>query len=101
MLIKVIKWAAWLGGTAVLIVLLIAVTQIIGGVRNFEIDYQIIALYAGLLIGLPIAYKRPLLGGSIATLGILISRFFHPLVMIPGILYIIYGLLLRRRSGSE
>ena len=101
MLLKILKWAAWLGETAVLIVVLIAVTQIIGGVRNFDIDYQIIALYAGLLIGLPIAYKRPLIGGSIATLGILVSRFFHPLVMIPGILYILYGLILKRRSQSE
>lgn len=86
----IVIWVARIWGTIILIITLIALFQGIYGEKQLFKDWKSIALYIGLLFGLSTALKWELVGGVIATLGILISGFFHPLVMPPGILYIIH-----------
>ncbi len=89
-------WVARLWGAAVLIVFLIAVVRMIQGGPNTVVDYKLIALYTGSITGLLMAYKWPVIGGMIAILGIVISGFWHPLIFIPGFLFLGYGLLSRQ-----
>jgi len=81
-----IRWIARIWGGIILLVALIALLQGIAGDRKFFTDFGSIALYIGLIPGLSIAYKWELIGGTIATLGIILSGFLHPLVVPPGIL---------------
>jgi len=92
-----IKWVA----SIILLVVLIALLQGITGDRKFFTDFGSITLYIGLLLGLSIAYKWELLGGAIATLGIILSGFLHPLVIPPGILYIAYWFMSDRKMNMN
>ncbi|WP_242202075.1 DUF7670 domain-containing protein [Aestuariivivens insulae] len=94
----IIRWIARIYGSIVLLILLIALFRILAGGHNFLSDWKSIVLYSCLIIGLSIAYKWELIGGAIATLGLLISGFIHPLLLPPGILYITYWFLSKRRE---
>ena len=95
---NIIRWIARIYGGVVLLMPLIALFRTFPGGNNFLTEGKSIILYAGLIIGLSIAYKWELLGGIIVTLGILISGFIHPLLLPPGILYIIYWFLNKNKS---
>ena len=90
---NIIRWIARIYGGIILLIPLIALLRTLSSGRNFLNEWQTIVLYAGLIFGLSIAYKWELLGGIVVTLGLLISGFLHPLLLPPGILYIIYWFL--------
>ena len=97
---SIIRWIAWIYGGIVLLIPLIALFRTLTGENNFLTEWKSIVLYAGLIIGLSIAYKWELVGGILATLGLLISGFIHPLLLPPGILYIIYGVIMMKKRYS-
>ncbi|MFY0643476.1 MAG: hypothetical protein JXR19_03345 [Bacteroidia bacterium] len=66
--------------------------------EQIEDDWRTHVLSFGLLFGLLIAYKWELFGGVIATAAIIISGFYHPVVMIPGILFIVLWLISHKGS---
>jgi len=89
-LAKTLKLVARIWGILILAVVLIALLQSILIGRNPFTDFKGISLFVGLILGLSIAFKWELVGGIIASLGILLSGFLHPLVIPPGILYIVH-----------
>ena len=90
---NILRWIARIYGGIVILIPLIALAQVAMGGRNFVTDWQNYLLYISLIVGLLIAYKWELIGGLLTTIGILISGFVHPLILAPGILFIICGVL--------
>lgn len=90
----IIRWIARVYGTVVLAIPLIFLIQVANGRAHYFDDWRTIVLYVGLIGGLSIAYKWELAGGIFVTLGILISGFIHPIIIPPGILYIVSWFIL-------
>ncbi len=91
--ITILKWIARIWGGLAILIVAIAVFRELTGVTNLENDWRAVVLKSGLLVGLLLAYNRELIGGAIATAAVLISGFIHPVVLVPGLLYIVVGLL--------
>ncbi len=96
-----IRWVARISGTIVLLIPLIALGQCVTGDRTFLMDWRNIVLYVGLILGLSIAYRRELTGGIIVTLGVLISGFLHPLILAPGLFYLLSWFLHHRADQTS
>ena len=47
------------------------------------------------------AYKWELTGGVLTTIGILVSGIIHPIVLGPGVLYILYRVLNLKRTANN
>ena len=93
---RTIRILAIIYGTLALAIPLIALSQVIGGIREFNTDWRNYVLYSGLIVGLSLAYKWPLLGGSLALIGVLVSGFIHPIVLRPGVLWIVYWFIFKK-----
>lgn len=78
---NIIRWTARIYGGLVFLIPIIALAQVVRENRTFHLDWRTYVFYLGLIIGLLIAYKRELTGGLIATLGLLVSGFIHPLLL--------------------
>ena len=98
---KIIGWTARIYGGIVLLIPLIALFRMVMGNHFLLNDWRTYVLYTGLIAGLASAYKWPLAGGITATLGILVSGFIHPFIIPPGILYILYWFLKRKKDNTE
>jgi len=91
---KIILWTARIWGGLILAITVISSIEYLQG-RSLP-DWKGIVLIIGNIIGLSIAYKWEAIGGSIVVLGLMVSGFLHPLVIPPGVLYILYWYLMRR-----
>lgn len=91
-----ILWIARIWGGAIILVALIAVWRGFFDEFDFSMDWRAILLYVGILAGYGMAYKWELVGGLLSSVCILASGFLHPLVYIPGLLYLLYVMLDRR-----
>jgi hypothetical protein len=98
---NILRWIARIYGGIVILIPLIALAQVAMGGRNFVTDWQNYLLYISLIVGLLIAYKWELVGGILTTVGIIVSGFIHPVVLGPGILYIIIGVLELKRPTEN
>ena len=100
----IILWAARISGGIVLLLFISSLAEelIDGNFMNstfnfYDEAWKKIVFFAGTILGLLLAYKWEGLGGLLTTVALIVSGFIHPLVMIPGLLYIVYYLM--RRSG--
>lgn len=100
-LIGITGWIARIYGTLVLAIPLIALFRALSPGGFFTHDWRNYVLYTGLIVGLFLAYKWPLAGGIITTLGIFISGFIHPIIIPAGLLYILYGVLKKRNAPMQ
>lgn len=100
-LAKTIQLVARIWGILILAVVFIALFQSILTGRYLFADFRGISLFIGLILGLSIAFKWELVGGIIASLGILLSGFIHPLVIPPGILYIVHWFLKKKSLKTQ
>ena len=93
----IILWLARVWGTLIITIVSISIYRdFMKPNEHLQHDRKGHVLSFGLLIGLLLAFRKELWGGIIATLAIVISGFWHPLVIPPGLLYILYWFLNRR-----
>jgi hypothetical protein len=98
---RIIRWTARISGTIVLLIPIVALTQIIWGERVFNTDWRNIVLYSSLILGLSLAFKKEHLGGAITTIGVVVSGFMHPLILMPGVLYMLSSITNQKLPTHE
>lgn len=113
---KLILWTARITGTLLLAFLLFMLIGHLVGDANgpegmrFNGGKEILSFIlfpVGSIIGLALAYMRALLGGLIAVLSMALLFVMRPdllslsfvLMMLPGALYVIHGLMARKASA--
>ena len=92
------KWLSRTVGTVVLAIPLIALWRRYQNEIVTQDDWRTWVLYIGLISGLSISYKWELAGGIYLTVAIIVSGFIHPVILLPGVLYIVYGLMKRQKE---
>ncbi|HEY0975970.1 MAG TPA: hypothetical protein VGE21_00755 [Flavobacteriales bacterium] len=110
-----LQWTAWISGSLLLgFLLFMLVGHLIGDANGphgmrFTNDREVVAFVlfpVCTALGLLLAYRWPLLGGSVSVLSLLALMLLHPnlmrpvfgLLAMPGMLYIVHAIWKRRRA---
>ena len=97
----ILLWIARVWGAVVIGIIVIALTRSNPELPALGEEFKDTVLKLGVPLGLLLAYKWEGIGGLIALLAVLVSGFVHPIVITPGILYLVYALLRYREKSRK